>query len=627
MNCLRLFCFSLIAAFTLIKVGAATFSIDRIDPPNWWTGMKERSLQLQVHGKGIRSADVKVDYPGVAIDSVVRLDGSPDWLYVYLDVAPEAAPGDIRLLFSEGKKTISKSFGLFERDSTGRGAGGFSSADLLYLLMPDRFADGDSSNNTDPSLRFSEGADRSDPNTRHGGDLKGILNHTDYLDSLGVTAVWFTPVLENDMPGGSYHGYATTDYYRIDPRLGTNALYAQLVDSLHARGIKTVMDMIFNHCGSQHPWRLDPPASDWFNMQDNWQQTNYRLSTLTDPYASRRDRSLTTDGWFVREMPDLNQRQPQLMDYLVQNSIWWIETAGIDGIRMDTYPYADWRAMNRWIRSVRAQYPDFTIVGECWLPDAGAEAVWQKGSVQGVASGIDSELPVVMDFGMVVKNRDMKPFREQTDAWNGLNTLYDHLALDFLYSDPLRVLRFLDNHDTERFIVNDLPSIEAWKQAVAFLLTVPGIPQVYYGTEILMSGTREGGDGNIRKDMPGGFSGDEWDVFSGKGLDGLRKDALGYFSSLARWRRTSEAVACGSMKHFLPDNGVYLYERRSPSDHVIVILNGRDEDVTVALDRYAEVLVPGAVWRDVVTSATYNLDPSCGFSLSPRQSLILQRIE
>lgn len=474
---------------------------------------------------------------------------------------------------------------------------------------------------------FSEGADRSDPNTRHGGDLKGILDHADYLDSLGVTAVWFTPVFENDMPGGSYHGYATTDYYRIDPRLGTNALYAQLVDSLHARGIKTVMDMIFNHCGSQHPWRLDPPSSDWFNMQDNWQQTNYRLSTLTDPYASRRDRSLTTDGWFVREMPDLNQRQPQLMDYLVQNSIWWIETAGIDGIRMDTYPYADWHAMNRWIRSVRTQYPDFTIVGECWLTDAGAEAVWQKGSVQGAASGIDSELPVVMDFGMMVKNRDMRPFREQTDAWNGLNTLYDHLALDFLYSDPLRVLRFLDNHDTERFIVNDIPSIEAWKQAVAFLLTVPGIPQVYYGTEILMSGTREGGDGNIRKDMPGGFPNDEGDVFSGKGLDGLRKDALRYFSSLARWRRSSEAVACGSMKHFLPDNGVYLYERRSPSDHVIVILNGRDEDVTVALDRYAEVLEPGAVWRDVVTSATYNLDPSCGFPLSPRQSLILQRIE
>lgn len=620
--------FSRIVAFAsllTVCLSAAPFSIDRIDPPEWWTGMASRSLQLQVHGDDIRSANVSVEYPGVTVDSVVRLDGSPDWLYVYLDISPDAVPGNIPLKFLFGKKTLRRSFPLLRRDPDRKGAQGFSSADLLYLVMPDRFSDGNSENNNVASLRFPVGADRTDPNTRHGGDLKGILDHIDYLDSLGVTAVWFTPVLENDMPGGSYHGYATTDYYRIDPRLGTNTLYAVLVDSLHSRGIKTVMDMIFNHCGSEHPWHLDPPASDWFNMQDDWQQTNYRLSTLTDPYASGYDRRLTTDGWFVREMPDLNQRQPQLMDYLIQNSIWWVEKAGIDAVRMDTYPYADWRAMNRWIRALKTQYPDFTIVGECWLPDTGAEAVWQKGAHSGATAGIDSELPVVMDFGMVLKNRDMKPFRDQTDAWNGLNTLYDHLALDFLYPDPMRVLRFLDNHDTERFVVSDPPSPEAWRQAMAFLLTVPGIPQIYYGTEILMSGTREGGDGNIRKDMPGGFPGDSSSVFSGKHLSAECSDALAYLSTVARWRRTSDAVAHGSMKHFLPDNGVYLYERRSSYDQVIVILNGRDEEVTVPLGRYAEVLVPGAVWRDVVTSATLSLEPSEELHLSPRQSMILQR--
>ena len=612
----------------LFSLGSAAFTVDRIDPPHWWTGMKDSSLQLQVHGKDIREADVALSASGVRLDSVVRLDGSPDWLYLYLDVSPEAKAGDVELKFKSGKKTIKKGYELKKRGPSKDMAKGFSSADLLYLLMPDRFSDGDPSNNISRSLVHPEGADRSDPNKRHGGDLQGVLDHVGYLDSLGITAVWFTPVLENDMPGGSYHGYATTDYYRIDPRLGSNALYSELVDTLHSRGIKTVMDMIFNHCGSAHPWHVSPPASDWFNFQDGFRQTNYRLSTLTDPYSSDIDRKLTTDGWFVREMPDLNQRNPHLARYLVQNSIWWIEEAGIDGIRMDTYPYADHEAMNSWIRAVRQEYPSFTIVGECWLPDAGAESVWQRGDVKPNPLGIKSELPVVMDFGMVIKNRDMKPFRERTDAWNGLNMLYDHLALDFLYPDPLNVLRFLDNHDTERFVVNPLDSISAWKQAMAFLLTAPGIPQIYYGTEILMSGTREGGDGNVRKDMPGGFSGDVSDIFSGRNIYPSVLEARDFLSRIARWRRGSEAVAVGKMKHFLPDNGIYVYERRSGNDQVIVILNGRDEPVEADLDRYSEILPAGKAGRfhDVAGGGDISLDPSGKISLAPRQTMILQRI-
>lgn len=608
----------------LAPLCAQAFTVDRIEPPHWWTGMNDTRLQLQIHGRDVRPADFSVDYPGVTIDSVARLDGSPDWQYVYLNISPEARPGKMKLTWTEGKKKVKKEFELHSR-RTQKGAQGFSAADVLYLVMPDRFADGDPSNNSIRSMRFPVGADRSNPNTRHGGDLAGIQKHLDYIDSLGVTAVWFNPVLDNDMPGGSYHGYATTDYYAVDPRFGTNAEYAALIDSLHSRGIKTVMDMIFNHCGSEHPWVAAPPASDWFNFQNDYRQTNYRLSTLTDPYASDRDRSLTVDGWFVREMPDLNQRNPHLMRYLAQNSIWWIEESQIDGIRMDTYLYCDKDAMDRWVRDVEKEYPGFTIVGECWLADTGSEALCQKGSKLAKAMDRESALPVVMDFGLMTAVRDMAPFRAQTNAWSGLNVLYDHLGLDYQFADPLKVLRFLDNHDTERFIVEMPDSLDSWKQAVAFLLTAPGIPQLYYGTELLMNGTRVGGDGNVRMDMPGGFPGDKTSVFDGSALTTAQREAMDYISAINRWRRNSKAVAEGTMKHYLPDNGLYVYRRSAPADEVIVILNGRDEPVTASLERYAEIIPAQARYTDIITGKDYILSPCMEMTFSPRQTLILQK--
>lgn len=603
-------------------LSASALKVDRIDPPNWWAGMADPSLQLQLHGKDIRSSEVSIAYPGVSIDSVVRLDGSPDWLYVYLNISPEAKPGKMKIRLNSGKQKTSCEYPLLARDSRTR-AQGFDSSDLLYLLMPDRFADGNPANNAVKSMRFPVGADLANPNARHGGDLQGILKNIDYVDSLGVTAIWFTPVLENDMPAGSYHGYATTDYYAIDPRFGSNQLYAQLVDTLHSRGIKTVMDMIFNHCGSEHPWRLDPPASDWFNFQDKFTQTNYRLSTLTDPYASDRDRNLTTDGWFVAEMPDLNQRNPHLMRYLIQNSIWWIENAAIDGIRMDTYIYADRHAMNGWIKALEREYPQFKVVGECWLSETGAEAVWQKGSPQAHAMGIDSDLPVVMDFGLMLKSRDLKPFRQQTDANNGLNTIYDHLGLDFLYPDPAQVLRFIDNHDTERMIQHDLDSLDRWKQAMTLLLTIPGIPQIYYGTEILKTGTRQGGDGNIRTDMPGAFGNGSDGAISTKSLTADQQEALRFLSRLATWRRSSKAAASGAMKHFLPENGLYVYARTLPDENVIVMLNGRDSQVTTDLARYAEIIPKAATYIDVLTGEEFRIDPAASITLAPRRSVIL----
>lgn len=607
-----------------VAVSARAFSVEKINPPHWWAGMHDPSLQLQIQGEDVRRCEVSVSYPGVVLDSVARLDGSPDWLYIYLNITPDAKPGNIKITLNQGKKKKVIDYTLKAR-AANRGAKGFDASDVLYMVMPDRFSDGDTTNNVIASMKNPAKVDRTNLNVRHGGDLRGIINHIPYLDSLGITALWLNPVLENDQRGGSYHGYATTDYYAVDRRFGSNEEYKELISKLHDRGIKTVMDMIFNHSGSDHPWRIAPPASDWFNFQDDYRQTNYRLSTLTDPYASKYDKALTTDGWFVRGMPDLNQLNPHLMKYLIQNSIWWIEEAEIDGIRMDTYPYADHRAMGRWIADVMAEYPDFNIVGECWFTDTGAEAAWQKGAKL-PPDGVDSNLPTVMDFGLMTKMRDMAPLRENTDPWNGLNKIYDHLSLDFQYPDPMSVLRFLDNHDTERFILSVPDSLGQWKQAVTMLLTIPGIPQVYYGTELLMAGDRKKGDGNVRRDMPGGFPGDTVSVFTREGRTPLQNEATDFMRTLLQWRKSSQAVAKGDMLHFMPTNGLYLYRRAYGDDEVIVVLNGKDEPLDVDMERYTEIIAPGETFTDILTGEDIVLFPEGGERpFAPREVRVLQK--
>lgn len=443
--------------------------------------------------------------------------------------------------------------------------------------------------------------------------------HLGYIDSLGVTAIWVNPVLENDMPGGSYHGYATTDYYRIDPRFGTNGQWRDFVGKAHDRGIKVVMDMIFNHSGSNHLWMKDMPSRDWYNFPDSAVTTNFRLSTLHDPYVSDYDKKRTVDGWFVTAMPDLNQRNPHLRRYLSQNSIWWIEDSGIDGIRMDTYPYADERAMASWIDDVMAEYPGFNIVGECWYGNEGGEAYWQRGSK--VNPNGDPRLPTVMDFVLSIKARDA--FKGQTDRLEGLNTIYDHLALDYLFPDPTHILTFLDNHDTDRFLLEEPDDLGWWKQAITFLLTSRGIPQIYYGTELLMNGTRAaGGDGNVRRDMPGGFPGDKTDAFTAAGRTDKQNEAFDFIQKLLQWRRGNEPIARGSLKHFMPENGLYVYQRRSGDKEVTVILNGNDSPVTTTMERTLEILPYGSQRRDMLTGETITISPEMTFS--PRQILILE---
>lgn len=622
---LLLFAACMAAAFGLNTL-EAKINVDRIDPPHWWAGMKSASLQLQVHGQDIRNSNfILTPYSGVTVDSVVRLDGSPNWQYIYLNITPQAKPGTLTLQWKDGKQTISKKYELRRRNT--RGAAGFTAADVLYMVMPDRFSDGNPDNNRVASMNYPIGADRSNLNVRHGGDLKGLMNHIDYIDSLGITALWLNPVLENDMPGGSYHGYATTDYYKIDPRFGSNADYIALIDSLHGRGIKTVMDMIFNHSGIAHPWLKELPSKDWVNFPDTFVQTNYRLSTITDPYASDFDRKKTTDGWFVAEMPDLNQRNPHLMKYLSQNSIWWIEEAGIDGIRMDTHPYADYEQMAGWIDDVLREYPDFNIVGECWFGTTAGEAFWQKNSPLATGSRKDTNLPTTMDFPFMILSRDMGPFREQTDSWNGLSKVYDHLANDYVYADPMKVLRFLDNHDTERFILEQPDSLGQWKQAVALLLTMPGIPQLYYGTELLMAGDRKKGDGNVRRDMPGGFPGDTTNIFTRQGRSPLQNEAFDFIAQLNHWRRGNEAIARGKMKHFMPIDPLYVYQRGEGKERVVVVMNGSDSPYQSSdMSRFAEIMQPGQQMRDMFTGKMVELIPTGGksFNMSPRQIMILE---
>lgn len=591
--------------------------VTNVEPPYWWVGMANDTLQLMITGPGIGGASASVDYPGVSLAESVTLE-SPNYKLLYFTIADDTKPGKMPLKLDLNGRKTTIDYELRRRDRKPEDYEGFSASDVLYLLMPDRFAQGDAAAVKDMGLNNPAPVDRSEPSTRHGGNIAGIKEHLGYLDTLGVTAIWACPVLENDMPGGSYHGYATTDYYRIDPRFGTNDEWAELVDETHKRGMKVVMDMIFNHTGSEHPWMKDMPSADWYNHPKGDVLTNFRLSTLHDPYVSDYDLDHTVNGWFVSAMPDLNQRNRHVMKYLTQNSIWWIESSKINGIRMDTYPYADMEAMSGWAKDVLKEYPNFNIVGECWYGNEAGSAFWQKGNR---INPVETNLPTVMDFKLSIDGHKM--FDEQTDPWNGLNHLYDHLALDYLYSDPQKVLTFFDNHDTDRFLLEEPDSLGSWKQAMAFLLTSRGIPQIYYGTELLMNGTKKISDGYIRLDFPGGFKGDTTNAFTPEGRTPKQNEAWDFLSKILNWRRgeANEVIAKGSLKHFMPQNGIYAYERRLGDKQVVVLMNGNDAPVTTTMERTKEILPYGTRMNDLISGETVTIPEEKTFA--PREIMIL----
>ena len=619
----------------------AAQKIDRIEPTNWYVGMKNPSVQLMVYGKDIRSAEVSTNYPGVKIDSLVRLD-SPNYLLVYMNIK-DAQPGTMKLCFKTGKNKTNVNYELKARDMKGEDRQGFTNADVLYMLMPDRFAS--SGKNLEVKGLNAYKVDRSQPSLRHGGDLEGLRQHLDYFTELGVTALWFTPVLENNSPDhgktSTYHGYATTDYYRVDPRFGSNADYRRLVDEAHKKGLKVVMDMIFNHCGFEHPWVKDMPTKDWFNTPEwlypenqkytvktqtmdgeqttntKYLETSYKPTPVLDPYASKVDLHETVDGWFVPTMPDLNQRNEHLMTYLIQNSEWWIETVGIDGIRMDTYPYADRKGMARWMEVLNEEYPNFNTVGETWVTEPAYTAAWQKDSP---LQKENSNLKTVMDFAFFDRVNQAK--NEETDAWwNGFNRIYNSLCYDYLYKDPSHVMAFIENHDTDRFLGETQDTL-ALKQALALLLTVNRIPQLYYGTEVLMNGTKQVTDGNVRKDFPGGFPGDTRSAFTTEGRTKAENDMFRWTARLLHWRQGNEVITKGKQTQFIPQNGVYVVARSYNGKNVMTVINGTSKAATMKAERYAEIIGDAQEATNILTGHKINI--SKDVKLAPRGVMVLE---
>jgi neopullulanase len=598
---------------------AQTIEVSRIEPPFWWTGMKNTHLQLMVYGQGIASVNPTINWPGITIDSLTRT-GNNNYLFVNITIGADAQPGSFQIVFEKGgkrNKPLTAQYSLKSRDEASALRKGFGLNDVIYMLMPDRFANGDPTNDNIPGML--EKADRSNPDGRHGGDLRGLMNHADYFNTkVGATMLWINPLLENNMPSYSYHGYAITDYYKIDPRFGTNEDYRTLSDLLKKHNTGLIMDAVFNHCGLNHWWMKDLPTSTWIHSFPEFTRSNYRAETLMDPYASSIDRSEMLTGWFDHGMPDLNQKDPLLATYLIQNTIWWIEYANLNGIRMDTWPYADARFLANWISAVTAEYPHFTILGEAWLQKESHTAYFQANPKSNINP--EANLRYLTDFPLhYAMNR---AFREQESWTGGVADLYYVLSQDFIYHEPQHLMTFLDNHDVMRFFTAQEKNINRWELAVTFLLTTRGIPVIYYGTEILMEGDKSKGDADLRRDFPGGWAGDSSNAFTGAGMTQNQQFAAEYFAQLARWR--TSGLFSGNLVHYVPRDGVYVYFRSDQkSKGSMIILNNRAEQVNLDLSRFRKELQDVPMMLDVRSNRMVPMTEP--LSLPPKSAMILTR--
>ncbi len=574
--------------------------IKKLEPSSWWVGMKDPHLQLMIYGNDLSKYDVSIDYKGVSIQQVHKAE-NPNYQFVDLLISDEAKAGTFQIQLKSGNKVIeSIDYVLNERDEGSASRKGFSSEDAMYLIMPDRFANGNPDNDSLPEM--TEKANRKKDYGRHGGDLKGISDHLDYIQEMGYTAIWLNPVLENNQPSSSYHGYAITDFYQIDARLGSNEEFKELTKECEQRGIKMIMDMVFNHCGSNHWWMNDLPMSDWINQWPEFTRSNYRLSTISDPYVSKYDKDLSVKGWFDTTMPDLNLENEFMLTYMIQNSIWWIEYAGLGGIRMDTYPYPDKHGMAEWTQKILKEYPYFNIVGESWITEPSKLCYWQKDFPN--KDGFNSHLPSLMDFPM--QDAIKKAFNEE-DTWEqGLSRLYNTLADDHLYPNPLNMVVFPDNHDEGRiyeFVGKDKDKL---KMALTYSITTRGILQIYYGTEILMDGDGYKGHGKIRKDFPGGWTKDSINAFVKEGRSPEQNEVFNYLKKLLNYRKTSEALKVGKTLHFIPADGIYVYFRYTGDDCVMVILNNNKVAKKVNTTRYSEKLSKYSKGTNVITGRVVN---------------------
>jgi neopullulanase len=570
---------------------------ERVEPPFWWSGMYHDEVQVMFYGKDIGLTRVEVSYPGLEVKEVVAVE-SPNYLFVYFDISAAAA-GEVIVNFRSGRRlAYTYTFVLKEREQGSRYREGFDASDAIYLLMPDRFANGDPENDDIPGML--ETANRSNPDGRHGGDIQGIVNNLDHIAGMGFTALWINPVLENNQPRYSYHGYAATDFYQVDARFGTNEDYKNMVKWANEKGIKVIKDMIFNHCGHHHWWMSDLPTPDWLNRWDEFTRTTYRMTTILDPHASEADYKHMADGWFDTNMPDLNQRNRLMAKYLIQNSVWWIEFAGLSGIRMDTQPYADRFFMADWGAYVMAEYPQFNIVGESWIGIPAILSYFQGGKHN--HDGYDSHIPSVFDFSLY--DAVGMAFKEGHGWDSGMMRLYNSLTQDFLYADPYNLVVFGDNHDTDRLFTRVGGHIDKLKLALTFLFTTRGIAQMYTGTELLKSAYEHDGHGPMRSDFPGGWPGDTVNAFTKEGRTTEQNQVVAHISRLLNYRKHTAALHDGKLMHFVPQNNVYVYARYNDQQTIMVVLNNNDQEQVIDMKRYKEVWAGYRGARDLLSGQT-----------------------
>ncbi len=580
----------------------AQYAIDRIEPPFWWAGMENKALQILVYGPDIADLTPVIKNPDVELKETIRVE-SPNYLFLILQIGEGTAAGSFPIEFmKDGTMQLYHSYTLKEREENSRERKGFNNSDVIYLITPDRFANGDPTNDYLPEL--GDTLDRSDPQARHGGDLRGVIDNLGYIREMGMTSIWLNPVLENHMPRTSYHGYAITDFYKVDPRFGTNEDYKTLGQACRKRGIKLIMDMIMNHCGSEHWWMKDLPSKDWIHYGGKFVQTNHKRTVIHDPYAPQSEKTLFSDGWFVSAMPDMNQKNPLLARYLIQNSIWWIEYAHLQGIRHDTHSYPDKDFMSEWSCAILDEYPDFNMVGEEWSPNPNLVAYWQQGKMN--SDGYTSCMPSMMDFPTQIS---LVAGLTEPESWNkGFIKMYENLANDFVYADPFNLVIFADNHDMSRFYTQIGEDFNLFKMGMAYILTMRGIPQVYYGTEILMSNPGTDAHGVIRSDFPGGWESDDKNAFQNEGLSDRQLEAKSFMTSLLNWRKETSCLHDGQLVHYGPRDGVYVYFRFNREQMVMVVLNKGENDYQLEKDRFEEVIGPRKEAREVLNGKTLPIE-------------------
>ena len=592
-------CIFFLAAFISTIKSSETYHIDHLEPPFWWVGMADNKLQLMVHGKNISDLEPEFSYPGIEINQVHRLS-NPNYLFIDLFLSEEAMPGEFEIIFNkEGQSKTKYNYTLLKRESDSADRKGFSPADVIYLITPDRYANGDPGN--DSSSQLKEKQNRLKKGGRHGGDIQGIIDHLDYISDMGFTQIWLNPVLENDQHTYSYHGYSTTDYYNIDARFGNNELYKVLSKEAKKRGIGLVMDLILNHIGSEHWWMKDLPTIDWINNDGKFVRSNHIHESVHDPHLTESQRDLLTSGWFVETMPDLNQNYTFLANYLIQNSIWWIEYADLSGFRIDTYPYIDKNFLSIWSKRIATEYPRFNFVGEEWSSNPTMVSYWQKGSNR--YDDYDSYIPSMMDF----------PLQEAlvngllgNEDWNsGIVDIYRVISNDFQYGDPYNLVVFAGNHDMKRIYSQLNEQMDLYKMAMTIINTVRGIPQIYYGTEIAMSST--GDHGALRKDFPGGWPGDKANAFTGRSLNKKELEAQNFIRKLLNWRKENIAITMGNMIHYPVENGIYVYFRSYNEALVMVIINNNKRSKTIDPDRFNEVIAEKKQGISILDNKVYDL--------------------